>query len=196
MMKRSRRSLGLLLASMALWLLVLRATTLPARKSPPTRQQGARATSITAVPRMARAKPTALPTAPTVRPLAHVVEPERVFTCRHVSMIAVIIVLPQAPADATTGRGEERQVFDSARHTGWSGCMAYSNGCDHLGRTSLAQRCQPGGSERLLFAALRKIVRHAMEATASSAEAVCLAASASQRGPNLASDWVRPSAER
>ena len=137
-MRRSRRSLSLLLGIMAASLAIVRATTQSALDT--ARAGGGRvagAAAATALsPGNSRVSPVlidleapglAVRPPSTRRQVDHSKPGNDVTSAapRPVSAIAVILVIP-GPTEA------------AAPLIGWSGCAAYAVGCDHLGR-SLAE---------------------------------------------------------
>lgn len=193
MMKRSRRSLGLLLASMACSLLILRATTGGVRKT--ISHGGGAEVCHGGVLNAATSKTVAQPMP---RQITCTVEPaQAAFKRRPVSMTAVIVLLPQAPAvDATPPKVDEWQFVLPKRRAGWSGCVAYENGCDHLGCACVARRPARVATERLFFSAIQQVVSYAGQAASATVDLVCLAAAASDEAPSLASDFAKPRTER
>lgn len=150
-MKRSRRSLGLLLATMSVSLSIVRTTTLPACPMPSATQEQA----------VLRPNVTVAKTVwPFEQPLRKMTSP--VMT-RPVSSTAVILVLPRAAV-------VERDRWRS----GWSGCTAFAHGCDHRGRPlvpSFAQRSN--AIERFVVGELERLVTLATRASLASAAALC-----------------------
>jgi hypothetical protein len=168
-MKRSRRSLGFLLATMSLSLAVVRTTTLPACPLPTVQNDKATLAPVVAVAKTVDS---------VERPPLNVAPP----AVRHaVSCTSFIVVLPEALVD-------ERPH----RHTGWSGCTAYSYGCDHLGRSvALATPLRSNAFERFVLAELQRLVTLATRASVTSASVVCQLVPPHDQPQVLASDRDR-----
>lgn len=196
-MKRSRRSLGLLLAGMAFSFAVLRATTLPARKTTSQRQKVASADRMDDVLSGAKSN-RAAHVPPKARALARGDEPrcDEVISCP-VSMTAIVIVLPARSAHAAAGqRDEVAPPFACRRHIGWSGCTAYANGCDHFGCACAERRQSLSQHERLIMGTIKQMVDQAVEAASAATDLLTLAMSLGEQVPSLARDLARANAGR
>lgn len=198
MMKRSRRSLGLLLAGMAFSFLVLRATTPAARRTTSVAHKSVPAVDSAAVPPPAESRPVAPRLTRQSRSPAPGDEREpAVFAHRAVAMSAIVIVLPiLAVEEATASAADESSSLISARRVGWSGCLAYASGRDHLGCPRVVRQLKPGLPERLVLSAIRNLVEQALYVTSAGADALCPDASANDRTPSLAIDSLRAKSGR
>lgn len=198
MMKRSRRSLGLLLAGMACSFLVLRATTPSARRTTSFAHKSVPVVDIAAVPLPAKSRPVAPPLKRQSSPPAPGDEGEpAAFAHRAVAMSAVVIVLPILAVEEAAGApADELSSFISTRRVGWSGCLAYASGRDHLGRPRVMRPLKPGLPERFLLGAIRNLVEQALYLTAAGANALCPDASADDQTPSLAIDARRAKSDR
>ncbi len=166
-MRRSRRSLAFLLASISLSLVIVRSTSAPAglartnaAREPTVRQAKllpsahgilSRAVAVSAPSSSAPRAQAAAPTLPADHPNDNqkarsnsAASSDVPPTSHAVSATAIIVVL----------RNPAWHARLSAR-AGWSGCTAYANGCDHLGR-SYPSRTAPRLVDRLF---LRDLVR-------------------------------------
>ncbi|HEX7377974.1 MAG TPA: hypothetical protein VF278_12715 [Pirellulales bacterium] len=187
MMKRSWRSLGLLLAGMAFSFLVLRATTPSARRATSVAHKSVPAVDIAEMPLPAKSRP----------PAPGDERAQAAFAHRAVAMSAVVIVLPiLAVEEATAPSADESSSLISARRIGWSGCLAYASGRDHLGGPRVMRQLKPGLPERLLLSAISNLVEQALYATSAGADALCPDASADDRTPSLAIDSARAKSGR
>ena len=168
-MRRSRRSLVLLLASMALSLVVVRATSAPARHTRAAANKTAK--NEMGSPRLvvAQAENTPAPSAPLS---------ETFLAPRAVSATCIIVVLPRM---AMSDR--------PAPLTGWSGCTAYANGCDHLGRTiPNSYSTQTRWMDHLIVAALKRVVKLATRISADASTALRQPEPFSERHRSAAND--------
>jgi hypothetical protein len=208
-MRRSRRSLFLLLAVMGWSLFVVRVTSGPACPPP------ARPLILSAVgqdPFGCKAKYRGwrqnLSDAPT-RPYRGIApplprpaeclaaEPSRcdemdagpaqlatpaIFMARAPSMVSVIFVLPKT---ATT------DVSPPA--PGWSGCTAFASGCDHLGRAaSHVAGARRSFHHRLIMHGLELLARLTMHASRQTAVVICRASADYDLRQSLASERRLP----
>lgn len=192
-MKRSRRSLGLLLASMALSLLVLRATTLPGRQTIRTHEKNAPRSVVPA----SAARPVRQQTLLTKTSRQRAVgQQASAFMSRAVSMSAYIVVMPQDASTEPVRQADAHQATSWRRRAGWSGCTAYANGCDHLGGAYTSRpRSRSSTHQRLFFSALERLLGRAVASASASADFVGRIA-AHDRLPSLASDSARPKQDR
>lgn len=179
-MKRSRRSLGVLLGAMSLALVVVRATTLPARplataaRCEARSEAGHRTAQLPDFVRKPRQCRLSLRERAPVRGAKGDDRPPR----RAVSATAVIVVLPRVT------------VVPPQFRTGWSGCRAYANGCDHLGRSlppTVRGRRSP--VDRLLLACVQCALTPLDRLSRKSASLLIEMAAPLDRRQTLASDW-------
>jgi hypothetical protein len=172
-MRRSRRSLVFLLASMALSLAVVRATSAPAHQVP---GPAVNKSVVPPPPVSAHAVKHGVRAAPDFRPTD---------VPRAVSSTAIIVILPRAaPHELVPAR------------TGWSGCIAYANGCDHLGRPlSYAIVRRPRLIDRLIVNELHRLVRTATHVSADTAAALCQGGQPTTLPQSVANDRPRTTRE-
>lgn len=174
-MKRSRRSLGILLAAMSLALVVLRATTAPSRPlATAARSEAGHRAAQPGVVRKPRQRRLSLRERAPFRRAKGDVRPPR----RAVSATAVIVVLPRVTAVQPQFR------------IGWSGCSAYANGCDHLGRSlppTIRSRHSP--VDRLLMAGVQRALTPLDRLSRKAASLLIEMAAPLDRRQTLASDW-------
>ncbi|MGH7138311.1 MAG: hypothetical protein ACREHD_21385, partial [Pirellulales bacterium] len=95
---------------------------------------------------------------------------------RAVSATAVIVVLPRVTALPPQPR------------LGWSGCSAYANGCDHLGR-SLPVRTRRSPIDRWLMAGVQRVLAPLDRVSRKSASLLMELAAPLDRRQTLAGDW-------
>ena len=207
-MRRSRRSLFLLLAVMGWSLFVVRVTSGPACPPPArplilsavgqdpfgckAKYRGWRQNLSDAPTRPYRGIAPALPrpaeclTAEAARcdemqaGSAELAAPAIVMA-RAPSMSSVIFVLPKAAADV------------SPPAPGWSGCMAFASGCDHLGRAASHVAGAPRSFHyRLIMRGVELLARLTRRASGETAAALCGASAEYDLRQSLASERRLP----